>query len=740
MALDVPALSSLAGANHTIFLDFDGHVTEGTSWNSYFSNPSIKSPAYSTDGDATSYSSAELNDMHQAWQRIAEDFLPFAVNVTTVDPGVEALRKTGGSDTKWGIRVVITADTEASGAGGIAYVDSFNWSSDTPAFVYVTTGKYIAEAGSHEAGHTLGLAHDGQGGSAYYYGHGSGATSWAPLMGVGYYAEVTQWDRGEFSGANNGGAGANYGKGRNDLAVIATYNGFGFRADDHGDTIAAPSALASSGGALSGSGIIAAPQDVDVFGFTTGAGNVTLNISPAALGPNLDVRAELLDAAGNVIASANPAETLAATLSLNLAAGTYFLRIDGTGVGNPSANPPTGYTDYGSIGQYAISGQVVDAGGLAVLTVGDAIVSEAAGQASFTVTLAGTITAPVTVGYSTADDSALAGSDYTAAAGTLTFEPGGPAQQTLAVPILGDTAWEPTERFFLRLENASAGAMIGDGQGEGTITDNDVALSIGNRTAREGSPRGRKGSGIQLTLFTFTVSLTGPAPELVSVSYNTISGSASAGSDYLQSSGTVAFAPGETTKTIEVNVVADTTSEPDEGFQVVLSSPVGADLAGAVGDGMIQDDDAKGGGKNNVPSVGIAKPGKATSPAALKPVRDVFAWQSATRHENEHQHAISSADQEHGLSHFAAFQSAPSSGPALPTRAEGLASEAATDQLLTPASRRDWLIPSQPARSNFQAVNDVAIPASRDAEPDDDNWLELLARDRHMHLHPIGLE
>ena len=53
---------------------------------------------------------------------------------------------------------------------------------------------------------------------------------------------------------------------------------------------------------------------------------------------------------------------------------------------------------------------------------------------------------------------------------------------------------------------------------------------------------------------------------------------------------------------------------------------------------------------------------------------------------------------------------------------------------------RDWLIPSQPARSDFQPANDVAIPASRDAEPDDDNWLELLARDWHMHLHPIGSE
>ena len=117
----------------------------------------------------------------------------------------------------------------------------------------------------------------------------------------------------------------------------------------------------------------------------------------------------------------------------------------------------------------------------------------------------------------------------------------------------------------------------------------------------------------------------------------------------------------------------------------MLSSPVGADLAG-VGDGMIQDDDAKG--RDNVPSVGIAKPGKATSLAAIKPVRDVFAWQSArldmrTSTSTPFRPPIRNSR----LSHFAAFQSAPSSGPALPTARRRRGQRAATDQLLTPASR-----------------------------------------------------
>ena len=71
-----------------------------------------------------------------------------------------------------------------------------NWSSDTPVFVYTTGGKSVAEASSHEVGHSLGLSHDGTSSTSYYTGHGNGETDWAPLMGVGYYANVTTWDRG----------------------------------------------------------------------------------------------------------------------------------------------------------------------------------------------------------------------------------------------------------------------------------------------------------------------------------------------------------------------------------------------------------------------------------------------------------------------------------------------------------------------------------------------------------------
>ncbi|HRC36429.1 MAG TPA: M66 family metalloprotease, partial [Rubrivivax sp.] len=86
--------------------------------------------------------------------------------------------------------------------------------------------KYVAEAISHEAGHNMGLGHDGYSGGGYYQGHGSGATGWAPIMGVGYYQSLVQWSKGEYATANNV---------QDDYAVMQS-NGLPLRADDHGNS------------------------------------------------------------------------------------------------------------------------------------------------------------------------------------------------------------------------------------------------------------------------------------------------------------------------------------------------------------------------------------------------------------------------------------------------------------------------------------------------------------------------
>ncbi|HEY6168401.1 MAG TPA: zinc-dependent metalloprotease family protein, partial [Verrucomicrobiae bacterium] len=192
-ASDTFLLHSRPGATKVIYLDFTGHTTSGTSWNSaYTGGTDFTTPPFDIDGNPASFSATELDRIQYIWQRVAEDYAPFDVDVTTQDPGVEALRKTSSSDANYGVRVCIGGscyDWFGYSAGGVAYVGCFSWSSDTPCFVFPAqlgngAEKYTAEAISHEAGHTLGLHHDGKtDGTAYYEGQGN----WAPIMGVGYY-------------------------------------------------------------------------------------------------------------------------------------------------------------------------------------------------------------------------------------------------------------------------------------------------------------------------------------------------------------------------------------------------------------------------------------------------------------------------------------------------------------------------------------------------------------------------
>jgi PKD repeat protein len=341
-------LHSLHGATKVIYLDFDGHTTTGTSWNS---GATIVSEPYSIDADAA-FSATELERIQYIWQRVAEDFLPYGVDVTTQDPGVEPLRKLGTGDQAWGVRVVVSpTNWYNTGAGGVAYIGSFSWGSDTPCFVFTAqlgngNEKYTAEAATHEAGHTVGLYHDGvTGGSAYYSGH----NGWAAVMGVGYYQGLVQWSKGEYPGANNG---------EDDLTIMTGY-GFTYRPDDHGNTAALATPLVvTNSTSVSGGGIIERPTDMDHFSFLTGAGTITLNVAGAARSPNLDIKAELYDSVGVIVANANSSASLNASISLFVAAGNYTLVIDGVGNGDLV----TGYSEYGSLGAYSISGTIINPG------------------------------------------------------------------------------------------------------------------------------------------------------------------------------------------------------------------------------------------------------------------------------------------------------------------------------------------------------------------------------------------
>ncbi len=358
---DTFLLHSKPGASKVIYLDFDGHTTSGTSWNA---GATFVTPPYSTDATlTTAFTTTELDNIYSIWQRVTEDYAPFDVDVTTQDPGIEALRKTTTGDTQFGIRVCIggsSYDWYGAGAGGVAYLNSFTWNSDTPCFVFPAqlgngAAKYTAEAASHEAGHTFNLSHDGQlahdtvAAIGYYEGH----ANWAPIMGVGYYREVAQWSKGEYPYANNL---------QDDTAIIAGITGY--RVDAHGDSIVNATAL--TGTSLSASGIIERRADADLFGFTTGAGPVSFTAAPAAVAPNLDIQLALYDGLGALVTSANPS-TLGATLSTSLAQGTYYLAVEGVGTGDAL----TAYNDYASLGQFSLSGSVLPVSGQPPVAVVD---------------------------------------------------------------------------------------------------------------------------------------------------------------------------------------------------------------------------------------------------------------------------------------------------------------------------------------------------------------------------------
>jgi probable HAF family extracellular repeat protein len=218
------------------------------------------------------------------------------------------------------------------------------------------------------------------------------------------------------------------------------------------------------------------------------------------------------------------------------------------------------------------------------VSIGDATVIEGgAGTANavFTATLSAPASGPVTVHFATGNGTASAGSDYSARSGTLTFAPG-QTTATVAVAVNGDTVGEPNETFQVSLSQP-VGAVIADGQGVGTIVDDEPRLSINNVSVQEG----RSGT----RLFVFTVTLSAPSAVPVTVSFATANGGATAGEDYDAKSGTVTFAPGETSKTISIVVRGDRKREANETFFVNLSGAVGAFILDGRGVGTILDDD-----------------------------------------------------------------------------------------------------------------------------------------------------
>ena len=223
-----------------------------------------------------------------------------------------------------------------------------------------------------------------------------------------------------------------------------------------------------------------------------------------------------------------------------------------------------------------------------VLSINDAVAAEGdsgTANATFTVSLGGPSGRPISVDYATVNGTAIAPGDYAAASGTLNFA-AGDTTETVTVLVNGDTLDEVNESFAVNLSNGS-NATIADPQGIGTITDDDAmpTLAITDAIVTEGNLPATVNA-------TFTVSLSAPAGQTVTVQAASVNDTATAPADYTALAPmTLSFVAGETTKQVSVTVNGDALDEVNETFFVNLASPTNATIVDPQGIGTITDDD-----------------------------------------------------------------------------------------------------------------------------------------------------
>lgn len=395
-SLAVPVLNSKPGAPTAVYLDFDGHsesVKVSCSsigpWQIDCEFMDTVTPVFDMDGNLNDFSTLELGTIREVWQRVAEDFAPFNVNVTTdravyADEGGVRVA-IGGEWTDWYDDLQSRSGRTPQAASGVKLNSP---SGSDPNTVWVFSGTilpnpatasaadladavaYVGDTASHETGHHFGLEHqsvfDANGNVTDEYRDGDGLRG--PIMGSAYGDDRGLWWHGTVQGYET--VQTDFGAipvptvvMQDDMAVLG--NRLGYRADDHSASFAAATLMSANHLDVlldrdtvhySRSGVIERMSDLDYFSFTVGTlSNVTVGADVAAVGANLDARIELWTAstyvtsdgltvtASRMLASADGG--LGASLSLLLEPGTYYLVVASQG-------------NYGDVGQYTASAVV----------------------------------------------------------------------------------------------------------------------------------------------------------------------------------------------------------------------------------------------------------------------------------------------------------------------------------------------------------------------------------------------
>jgi hypothetical protein len=313
-------------AANVIYLDFNGQYVANTMWN--------------TNGDI-SCAPANMNaeEIALILQRVLTDYAPFNIVVTTD----EAVYNAGNPAKR--MRVIITESWEWYGqTGGVSYINSFTWGNNTPCFVFSSLLGYdvkkIAEACSHEAGHTLSLRHQSaydQNGikiSDYNWGQGSGEIGWAPIMGASYNQNLSLWHYGPNSISST--------TMQDDVAKIAAV--VGFINDEYSNTTSGATALSTSK-----TGLINNSTDIDFFSINIST-TKTLSLAPTSVGANneggnLDLVLKIYNNPGALVSAIN--DPLILNAGTIIGPGTYYV--------SASTTDNQFTTRYGMLSKYTIS-------------------------------------------------------------------------------------------------------------------------------------------------------------------------------------------------------------------------------------------------------------------------------------------------------------------------------------------------------------------------------------------------